>query len=604
VQEILAVVLLTALIVAATTLVHHAHVRGVVLQDAAGQAQLVARQIFDLISRALADSAGRNPVDVVRGNREMRALVDASVAYASHLLYVSITGPDGRALVQSDTAGEGEVPAGRREIRDYLALDPLRQLHDTYWSDEIYEVRLPLDLDGKSFGAIRVGIAMPLVRAELRSALARTALLGGLALVAAAGVAVWLSQMAIRPLRRLAQDMERLRRGEFDIRPAEGPTDEFGRLANQLQLLGQEIQSDRLRVQAERAQFQSAVDQIEDGILFVNADRRIVFANQAIIPVLGKPLAGGIGASLEEALAGNHPLREMIDRAFAGGACFRNVAVAGPDGGPAEFLVSVFPVEDAVLGCGGVIAVLKDFRSLAVSMRTLQSLIRYSARLTALGRATSAMTHEIKNPLNAMRLHLELVRERLNAEGRAEGSAGGRESLDVIQAEIGRLDGIVQRFLALIRPQEIALHQFDLNAVLDDVTGLLEAEWKARGVSFTRALDQSLPSVLGDAELLRRAFMNILVNACEAMPDGGALTVTSEREEEAGFARVTVTDTGIGIAPEDLERVFTMYYTTRTHGTGIGLALAQRIVEVHEGTIELQSAVGRGTTVIVRLPLR
>jgi signal transduction histidine kinase len=88
------------------------------------------------------------------------------------------------------------------------------------------------------------------------------------------------------------------------------------------------------------------------------------------------------------------------------------------------------------------------------------------------------------------------------------------------------------------------------------------------------------------------------------MPDGGALTVTSEREEEAGFARVTVTDTGIGIAPEDLERVFTMYYTTRTHGTGIGLALAQRIVEVHEGTIELQSAVGRGTTVIVRLPLR
>lgn len=591
--------LLTALVVAATTLVHHAHVRRVVLQDAAGQAQLVARQVFDVIWRALGESAGRDPAEVVRGDQDLRALVNASVAYAPHLLSVSVIGPAGRALVASDVRHEGEVLAPRPEFRAYVALDPVRRLHDTYRGDEIYEVRLPLDLDGRSFGAIRVAIAMPLVRAELRAALARSALLGGLALVAAVGVAVWLSQMALRPLRRLADDMERLRQGEFDVGAGESRTDEFGRLAYQLQLLGREIRTDRLRLEVERAQFQSAVDQIEDGILFVNAEGRIAFANHAIAPVLDRPLGDVAGARVADALPAGHPLREMVDRAFAEGASFRGVAVAAAAGGTAEFVAAVFPVGDAPEGRGGVIAVLKDLRSLAVLVRTLQSLIRYSARLAGLGRATSAMTHEIKNPLNAMMLHLALVQERLHGGMPTE----VRDSLTVIRAELERLDGVVQRFLALVRPQEIALDRVDLNAVLDDITGLLETEWKARGVVVTRALDRSLPSVRGDAELLRRAFVNILVNAGEAMPEGGTLTVSSEPDEGGSFARVTVADTGTGIGEEDLERVFTMYYTTRADGSGIGLALTQRIVEVHEGTIELRSEIGRGTTVLVRLPL-
>jgi PAS domain S-box-containing protein len=599
-REILAVVLLTFLIVAATTLVHHAHVRRVVLQDVAGQAQLVARQAFDLASRSLSVTPDGDPRETVREHPEIRALVNASVAYAPHLLYVAVTGPDGRALVQSDARREGEVLAVRRELRDYIALDPLRRLYDTYGGgDEIYEVRLPLELEQRPFGAVRVGIAMPLVRAELRAALARSALLGGLALMAAVGVAVWLSQMALRPLRQLAEDMERLRRGEFDIKAQDGPADEFGKLAYQLQLLGQQIQSDRLRLRTERAQFQSAVDQIEDGILFANAEGRIVFANQAIAPVLGRSAAELSGACVDEALAEEHPLRKMIVQAFEGGAGVHNVVVAGlAESAPAEFLASVFPIEDGGQRRHSVIAVVKDLRSVAVSVRTMQSLIRYSAQLTALGRATSAIAHDIKNPLNAMMLHLEVVRQRLGDGVPAEARAG----LDVISAEIGRLDGIVQRFLTLVRPQEIAHHHVELNAVLGEVASLLEAEWKAKGIIFTRALADALPAVLGDADLLRRAFMNILLNACEAMPGRGTLTISTEPDER--FARVTIADTGTGIAPEDLERIFTMYYTSKVHGSGIGLALAQRIIEVHEGTIELLSELGRGTTVIVRLPAR
>src|SRR5262245_21421431 len=597
-REVLTVVLLTFLIVAATTLVQHAHVRRVVLQEATGQAQLVARQTYDFISRRIAAAGRRDVRDVIRGDSELRALVEASVAYAPHLLYLAVTDADGRALLRSDARGEGEVLSRRPEMRDYVSLDPLRRLYDTYRGDEIYEVRLPLDLDEKPFGAIRVGIAMPLVRAQLRAALVQSAILGGFALVGVVGVAIWLSQIAIRPLRGLAEGMERLRRGEFDVRASDGPADEFGKLAYQLQLLGQQIQSDRHQLRTERAQFQSAVDQIEDGILFVNAERRVAFANQAIAPLLGRPLAELPGGQLEDLLPGDHPLRKMVEQAFDGGAAFRNVAVAD-QGAPGDFLASVFAVGDSRSGGRAVIAVLKDFRSLAVSVRTMQSLIRYSAQLTALGRATSAMTHEIKNPLNAMMMHLQIVGEALG-EG---ASPEVRHGLEVIRAEIGRLDGIVQRFLDLRRPEGIAARELDLNALLESVLDLVEVEWKLRGVIFSRALDPALPPVRGEAELLRQAIMNILMNACEAMPGGGVLSIASAREAEH-FAVVTVADTGAGIAPEELERIFTMYYTTKAQGSGIGLALAQRIVEVHGGTLDLLSERGRGTTVIARLPLR
>lgn len=596
-REVLAVVLLTVLVVAATTLVHHAHVRRVLLQDAVGQAQLVARQTFDLISRVAI--GGHDPAEAIRRDPDIRALVDASVTYAPHLLYVSIVDAEGRVLVHSDPRWEGQMSTPRPDFRNYVALDPIRRLYDTYRGDEIYEVGLPMDLDRRPFGAIKVGIAMPLVRAELRAALAQSALLGGLALVAAVAVAVWLSQVAMRRVRRLADAMERLRQGDFEVSVADGPTDEFGKLAYQLQILGREIQTDRLRLRTERAQFQSAVNQIEDGVLFVGADRRIMFANQAMAPALGRPVAEATGVPLDEALPRGHPLRQTLEQAMGGGDGLRNATMAIPGEDRGDFLISVFPVDDARAGGRAAIAVLKDFRSLAVSVRTLQSLIRYSAQLTGLGRATSAIAHDVKNPLNAMMIHLELVGERLGPAA----SPAVRESLGVLRAEVERLDGIVQRFLQLVKPQDVSLNQLDLNAVIEDVAGLLEPEWKARGVSFAKALAPDLPSVLGDADLLRRAFMNILVNGCEAMPEGGVLSLTSEREAGGDFVRVTVTDSGAGIAPRDLEKVFTLYYTTKGQGSGIGLPLAQRIIDVHGGSIDLRSEAGRGTTVVVRLPL-
>ena len=228
----------------------------------------------------------------------------------------------------------------------------------------------------------------------------------------------------------------------------------------------------------------------------------------------------------------------------------------------------------------------------------MQSLVSYSAKLAALGRLTSGVAHEVKNPLNAMMIHLELLREKLDT---SPGEV--QESLEVIGSEIRRLDRVVQGFLRFMRPQELAFKTLDLNVLLAGVVALLDAEWQSHGVHFAADLDPSLPAISADEELLRQAFLNILQNAGQAMPDGGTVTIRTEREGRE-LIRVSIADEGVGIAPDDVEKIFTLYYTTKANGSGIGLSLVYRIVQMHDGAVEVRSEAGRGTTMTVRLPLR
>jgi signal transduction histidine kinase len=161
----------------------------------------------------------------------------------------------------------------------------------------------------------------------------------------------------------------------------------------------------------------------------------------------------------------------------------------------------------------------------------------------------------------------------------------------------------VQGFLKFMRPQELTLKPVDLNSMLQSVGALLEAEGQSRGVRRVMDLDAGLPSVSGDEELLRQAFINIVQNAVQAMPNGGAVRIRT-RAEGLELVRVTVTDQGVGIAPEDVDKIFKLYYTSKPGGSGIGLSVVYRIVQLHDGSVEAKSQVGKGTALIVRLPVR
>jgi signal transduction histidine kinase len=312
---------------------------------------------------------------------------------------------------------------------------------------------------------------------------------------------------------------------------------------------------------------------------------------------IGRPAAQVVGEALNEALPADNPLRPLVDRAL-GGEGSRNVSFEVRSGdAPVQLVASAFPVMDPRESCDGAIVVLRDLRAVAVSPRAFQSLIQYSAQLAALGQVTAEVTHDVKNPLHAMVIHVAFLKERLR-----DGPDDVRRSLDTLDREIRRADSLVSRFQHVIRQDEISLKPLQLNTVLEEIGNVLDAQWTARGVTIERTLDPGLPPVPGDEEMLRRAFMNVVLNACQAMPDGGRVSIVSERENE-GTGRFTVTDEGMGVAAADLEKIFLPYYTTKAGGSGIGLPLVRRVVEMHHGEIDVRSTVGQGTTVVVRLPL-
>jgi signal transduction histidine kinase len=177
-----------------------------------------------------------------------------------------------------------------------------------------------------------------------------------------------------------------------------------------------------------------------------------------------------------------------------------------------------------------------------------------------------------------------------------------QENLDVIGGEIKRLDRALQGFLKFMRPQELTLSAVDINGLLRGLEALLQPEWQPAGVRFVFDLDARLHPIRVDEELLRQAFLNILLNACQAMPSGGTIRVATGLEQDE-HVRVTIADEGIGISTEDQEKIFRLYYTTKSGGSGIGLSLVYRIVQLHDGSIDVSSELGKGATFVVRLPL-
>ncbi|MGH7372990.1 MAG: sensor histidine kinase [Candidatus Rokuibacteriota bacterium] len=592
-REALVVSLLTLLVVATATAIHLSQVSRVVVQEGVKQAELIAKQIYAQSGRALQRAPDADPLEALRQDPELRSFLDSSVGYSPHLLYALISDSTGTVLLHTERQKEGQPEPARPNLDGLLKVDTLSRFSALYNAGRTYETVLPVTLNDRLFASIRLGVSTTLLRREVTGSLQQSLTVAAVALPLAWLAAMVLAQLTVRPIRAIVGQVDRIRRGE----PVEATLvggDEFQELSVQLSRLGRELQADRLSTLSEKAHLQGVVDQLEDGVIFLNPERHILFFNRAAEAVVGLSLEQTVGLPIHEVLDPAHPLLPFVDQVLGGAAGIRNATVALPHGGrEKEFLVSAFHMEDAHRVMG-VAVLLKDLESI----KTVQSLVSYSAKLAALGRLTSGVAHEVKNPLNAMMIHVELLKERLEDAG-----PDVKQSLEVIGGEIRRLDRVVQGFLKFMRPQELTLKPVDLNAMLQSVGALLEAESQSHGVRFVLDLDAGLPAVSADEELLRQAFINILQNAVQAMSQGGAVRIRT-RAEGLDWVRVVVTDQGVGIAAEDLDKIFKLYYTSKPGGSGIGLSVVYRILQLHDGTVEAKSQPGRGTALIVRLPVR
>jgi PAS domain S-box-containing protein len=249
----------------------------------------------------------------------------------------------------------------------------------------------------------------------------------------------------------------------------------------------------------------------------------------------------------------------------------------------------------------GVVIVFEDI----TKENEMQEELTRISRLAEIGQLAAGIAHELRNPLASIKGAAQVLRGDLSEE--LVDRHG--EFLDIIVREVDGLNAVTTEFLEFSRPAPIIWESFSINQMIEERLGFMKNEFEGMLITVQSNYDQTLAPIVADPNQIGRAFVNLVLNAAQAMPEGGTLNVTTKaappvkESTDAGFAIISIADTGIGIPKSRLEKIFAPFFTTKTKGTGLGLPLVQKILESHGGTIRVESEVGVGTTFIITIPV-
>ena len=549
----------------------------------------LANQIFEEMRVALARGHS-DPLVTLRTDPAIASSLRSAQAFTKGVVYARIVTADGTLIAGTPLGSANDALLIRpfeelsSQAARRFALDHLHSL----WTDRIYEISRPVEMNAHPFAIIKVGLSTALIEQEVRTTLQGifAVAIVGIALALLGGVAA--GAFFLRPVAALASGVEELATGRGDIRVNVAAHDEFGTLAEKFNQLSRRIKNDRAQWETERGQFFNIFRSITDALLLLDAHGHVLFANAEAQGKLGLP-AGGLadGRPLTLLLGRDHPLNRMIENAYVIGSEVRDVAMELGQGATAmRVLVSIFS-----LGQGpeppGVLVIVRDLEP----VQELENVVNYSGRLARLGGLISGVAHQIRNPLNAMNLQLELLNEEA-----AQGKPVEARVLKV-RNEIIRLDEAISALLRFMRPEQLRLAHIDLGDLLHEVGRELERP----GITLKYTLEPDASHVTADRALLGEALRNIGKNAIEAMPNGGEIQFETTLADD-GYVEISVKDHGQGISAEHLSHIFNLYYTTKEGGSGLGLSLALRAVDLHYGMMEVQSNPGAGTLVKIKLP--
>jgi signal transduction histidine kinase len=582
-----------------------------VIRQANDRAQLVSRHVFFQAQNALSESAKAGQTPASNSPEDLRAYVqksldesvalassiDAEVGYSPLIYEISITDVHGTVLVSSDASLPGKQTSGARtDLARLVSSSFVSQLRRLYGPPRAYEVDYPFQLGPPGhqvpFGAIRVAVQTGLLRSEITPALNSAALLA----LASIGISVFLaalvSSVSLAPLKSITAQLDRISKGEFDEKPLESG-DEFGQVSTKISKIGMQLRGVREIFSTLRENLDQVLGGLDDGLLLFSLDGRAVMVSPAVERFLATPSDHLLGRRAEDIFPPDHPVREAIklrDGEFEPVEA-AEVVLAGPDSPARRVGVTVQVIAEGETRMGALVT----FTDLE-SRERISTQLQVSERLANLGRITAGVAHEVKNPLNSMRLWLENLKASL-----PEGDNMPQQAVRVLDNEIDRLDTVVKRFLDFTRPPAMHQEETSLKDLLEDVLAVGKPQMDRANVKVEAHFVNDVPPVLVDRQLLKQALMNLFLNAVEAMPGGGRLAVSLERRGE--MAGIEIQDTGRGIPPEHTQRVFQLFFTTRPGGSGIGLATAFRTVQFLNGSIDFKSEVGRGTTFRIELPL-
>jgi signal transduction histidine kinase len=591
-KQIATLTLVAGAVALATSLMNAASLARLGVVEIQSRAALVAQTLYHQAGRVIRQQGGEDIRTAIGSDASLRNYVEAVVGYSPTTLYVAITDNEGFTILHSDPRQEGTHLSPAESLTEFSGRSPLAQVWALGRGHHVLEVRLPFLVDGRPFGSIRVASSSLFLKEELSGAIASNAALAAGVVLVSFLASFYLANRLLAPIEMLRRELARIDTGEehppLDFRSEE----DVGRIAEFFSSMSRRLAEDRRLRESGEAWLETMLGGLADAVMVVGRERRILSLNQSACDLLERTRAELQGRPLGEVLAADHPLSLMIEEAFAReeavGARSLPLTIKGREA-LHTLTAQVLGEPDGVFG---VMVTARDMERLS----QLGSHLSYSQKLAALGSLTSGVAHEIKNPLNAMVIHVALLRQKL---AKAGPEAAGY--LDVLEGEIRRLDRVIQGFLTFTRPEKLQLEAVSMKEVLAEATRLLAGEVERNGICMETDIDPDLPPVYGDRELLQQAFLNLVVNACEAMPEGGKLQVTAHRPDE-GRIVLGFEDSGVGIEPEELPKIFDLYYTTKNGGSGIGLSMVYRIVQLHDGHVQVSSTPGEGTRFTIDLP--
>ncbi len=345
-----------------------------------------------------------------------------------------------------------------------------------------------------------------------------------------------------------------------------------------------------------KSHMRNILQSIPTGVLTLDSHGVVTALNNAAERLLGLRASVVVSRPVDEVLQGAPDLATWIRAALAGEKLVQEteLELSVDSGRRVTVRASASELRDDTGRPDGLVVLLRD----TTEVNRLELQLRRTDKLAALGTLAAGVAHEVKNPLHALTLNLHLLQMEVVAPDPS--AAGIKGYFDILRSEMDRIHRIVENFLRFSRPSIPQVKPLNLHALLESVLSLTAFEAADHGVTIETQFDTELDSLSGDDGQLSQVFLNLVINALQAMPSGGTLMLRTRRRD--GWAEIAVRDSGEGIEWEILPHVFDPYFTTRSRGVGLGLAIAHRIIEGHLGTIDVESEAGKGTTIIVRLP--
>ena len=595
------VALVTLVVIGMSTLYLYDFTR-MTFAAASDRAGLVADEVkgslVERLERGLAAS-GSPPASpeqfwtqIIRGDPGITEMLKRTLGNAAMVGAIVVTDNRGKVLAATDPGLLNTTVNPAEDFRDLQKHNWVGNLWDLMNRREDYTTTRAIGTEPRTetLFNITVVIKSVLVKYAVKPALQILALTFAASLFIAVFLGTVLPNLILDPLQRVGRSIDLIRTGQFDtaVLPR-NEAREFAAVHSKLSLLGEQYRGAKQDAIELRSNVEQLLQRLEEAVLLFDNNGRLVMAGETTERMLGKSREQMIGRGLEELFPPSGVLGNVIVHAVQRRESVPNQAVLIPPeaGGPLRLLVRVEILrkrssqEDI-----GTLVTLRDVES----RRQLEVQLGISSRLAAITRLTSGVAHEIKNPLNAMALHLEVLKTKIDGE---------QPELEVISREIKRLDNVVKTFLNFNKPIVLQARPIDLNRIAEQVVALVAVEAQTRNIEIATALEGRL-WINGDPDLLKQAILNVVNNGLEAMPAGGKLEIRTEWSGEE--CQLTIQDAGTGIPPEIRDRIFNLYFTTKEQGSGIGLATTFRVVQMHSGTIDFVSEPGKGTTFRLRFP--